>query len=124
MTEKDGQNDRQFNEKGCVSNLDDPDTISLKYGISDAEEKGLISPASASTRQRWPWISSRNSLGQSQIKEVLSQKVVSLCEKDSTPDSKFGVWQDIFKQVRQERSSAADLLCIMSFLNPESIPKF
>lgn len=124
MTEKDGQNDRQFNEKDCMPNLDDPDTISLKYAISDAEEKGLISPASASTQQRWPWISSRNSLGQPQIKQVLSQKVVSLCEKDSTPDSKFGAWQDIFEQLRQERSSAADLLCVMSFLNPESIPKF
>ncbi|KAM6519356.1 hypothetical protein FALCPG4_012996 [Fusarium falciforme] len=114
----------KFNEKDCVPNLDDPDTISLKYAISDAEEKGLISPASAPTQQRWPWISSRNSLGQSQIKQVLSQKVASLCEKGSTPDSKFGAWQDIFEQLRQERSSAADLLCVMSFLSPESIPKF
>lgn len=129
MTEKDDPpmpNDREFNEKdgSCLSNIDNSDAASLKYSVSDAEEKGLISPTSASTQPRWPWTSSQNSPGQSQLKQVLSQKVVSLCEKCSISDSKFGVWQDIFEQVRRERSSAADLLCVMSFLNPEGIPKF
>ncbi|EEU43150.1 uncharacterized protein NECHADRAFT_83615 [Fusarium vanettenii 77-13-4] len=125
MTEKDDpptQNDGQFNAKG--GDLEDPDTASLKYAVSDAEEKGLISPASPSTQQRWPWTSSQSSPGQSQVEEVLSQKVVSLCEKGSISDLKLGVWQDIFEQLRRERSSAADLLCLMNFLNPEGIPKF
>ncbi|RSL71494.1 hypothetical protein CEP54_001272 [Fusarium duplospermum] len=129
MSEKDGppvQTDRQINEKdgSYMLNLENSDTGSLKYVISDAEEKGLIGPASASTQQRWPWTSFQNSSGQPKTKEVLSQKVLSLCEKGSTSQSKLGAWQDIFEQVRQERSSAADLLCFMSFLNPQSTSKF
>lgn len=129
MTEKDGpptQNDGQFNEKdgSCVPNLNDPDTTSLKYSVSDAQEKGFMSPTSASTQQRWPWTSSQNSLGQARAKEVLSERVASLCEKGSTSNSNFGAWQDIFEHLRRERSSAADLLCLMCFLNPEGIPKF
>ncbi|RSL39749.1 hypothetical protein CEP53_013831 [Fusarium sp. AF-6] len=129
MGEKDGppmQNDQQFNEKdaSCILDLDNSDTASLKYVVSNVEEKGLISPTSASAQQRWPWPSFQNSPGQSQSKEVLSQKVLSLCEKGSTSGSNLGVWQGIFEQVRQERSSAADLLCFMSFLNPQGAPKF
>lgn len=107
-----------------MPNLGDLDTASLTYAISHAEEKELINPTSAPTQKRWPWTSSQNYPGQSQTKEVLSQKVLSLCERDSTSDSKFGTWQDIFEQVRRERSSAADLLCFMSFLNPQGTPKF
>lgn len=107
----------------CMTKEDNAETVSLKYLTSDAQEKGINTPKSASTSHKWSW-TFQNPQDESQVTEVLGQKVVSLCEKGSTSSSDPGAWQEIFQQVRQERSSAADLLCFMSFFNSQSIPRF
>ena len=57
-------------------------------------------------------------------KEILLGKEVCDLRRDvGASNSIITTWQVTFEQIRKDRPSAADLLSIMSFFNPQGIPK-
>jgi tetratricopeptide (TPR) repeat protein len=55
---------------------------------------------------------------------LLNWEAVELRRDESASNSVVTTWQMSFEQIRQERPSAADLLSLMSFFNPQGIPRF
>ncbi|KAK3201035.1 hypothetical protein GRF29_213g764680 [Pseudopithomyces chartarum] len=55
---------------------------------------------------------------------LLNQDAGDLRRDRSASSSVVATWQLTFKRVRKERRSAADLLLLMSFFNPQAIPEF
>lgn len=55
---------------------------------------------------------------------LLNWDAGDLRRDDSASNSVVTTWQISFERIRQERRSAADLLSLMSFFNPQEIPVF
>jgi tetratricopeptide (TPR) repeat protein len=55
---------------------------------------------------------------------LLNRDAVDLRRDTSASNSVVTAWQMSFERIRQERSSAADLLSLMSFFNPQGIPEW
>ena len=55
---------------------------------------------------------------------LLHQDTGDLRRDESASHSVVTTWQMSFERIRQERSSAADLLSLMSFFNPQGIPEW
>jgi hypothetical protein len=53
---------------------------------------------------------------------LLTKDMGDLGRDPSAANAVVTTWQITFEQVHQERSSAADLLSLMSFFNPQGIP--
>jgi tetratricopeptide (TPR) repeat protein len=54
---------------------------------------------------------------------LLNQDAGDLRRDESASNSVVTTWQMSFKRIQQERPSAADLLSLMSFFNPQGIPE-
>jgi len=54
---------------------------------------------------------------------LLSWNAGDLRRDESASNSIVAIWQMSFERIRQERPSAADLLSLMSFFSPQSIPE-
>lgn len=54
---------------------------------------------------------------------LLSLDAGDVCWDQCASNSVMTTWQMLFERIRQERRSAADLLSLMSFFNPQGIPK-
>jgi tetratricopeptide (TPR) repeat protein len=55
---------------------------------------------------------------------LLNQDIGDLRRDDSASNSVVSTWQLSFERIRQERRSAANLLSLMSFFNPQAIPEW
>jgi tetratricopeptide (TPR) repeat protein len=55
---------------------------------------------------------------------VLTEHAADLGRDDEVHNSVIVTWQTSFEQIREERRSAADLLSLMSFFNPQGIPEW
>ncbi|KAF2677737.1 TPR-like protein [Lentithecium fluviatile CBS 122367] len=58
-----------------------------------------------------------------QRESLLNQDAGDLRRDDSASNSVVTTWQMSFKRIQQERPSAAELLSLMSFFNPQGIPE-
>ena len=54
---------------------------------------------------------------------LLAREANDLRRDDSASNAVVTTWQLTFNQVRRDRPSATELLCFMSFLNPQGIPE-
>jgi hypothetical protein len=56
--------------------------------------------------------------------KLLNQAATDLRRDEDASNSILTTWQTSFEHIRKEKPSAADLLSLMSFFNPQGIPEF
>ncbi|KAK4151397.1 hypothetical protein C8A00DRAFT_17195 [Chaetomidium leptoderma] len=88
-----------------------------------------ISQAAAYINRRTPRVSVREytklfRVSDDKRKELLSWEYGDLRRYDGASNSILGTWTVTLNQIQQERPSAVDLLSLMSFFNPQFIPKW
>ncbi|KXJ84832.1 hypothetical protein Micbo1qcDRAFT_226208 [Microdochium bolleyi] len=88
-----------------------------------------ITQAAAYIARRWPRISCSTYLdyfrkSEKKKKSLLNQDLGDLRRDGTAANSVVVTWQITFEQIQKERQSAADLLSLMSFFNPQGIPEW
>ncbi|KAH7146900.1 hypothetical protein B0J13DRAFT_318298, partial [Dactylonectria estremocensis] len=92
-------------------------------------ERLAITQAAAYINRRAPRISVKTYLDafrESDKKKgsLLNNDAGDLRRDETISNSVVTAWQVIFEQIRRKRPSAANLLSLMSFFNPQGIPEF
>ncbi|PON25783.1 hypothetical protein TGAM01_v205220 [Trichoderma gamsii] len=88
-----------------------------------------VNQAAAYINRRAPRVSIRSYLeefqqSEKQKKSLLNRDAGDLRRREDVSNSVVITWQVTFEQIRQERPSAANLLLLMSFFQPQNIPEF
>ncbi|KAL9489695.1 hypothetical protein ACSS6W_001972 [Trichoderma asperelloides] len=88
-----------------------------------------VNQAAAYINRRAPRVSIRSYLekfrkNEEQKKSLLNRDSGDLRRREDVSNSVVITWQVTFEQIRQERPTAASLLLLMSFFQPQNIPEF
>lgn len=88
-----------------------------------------VNQAASYINRRAPRVSIRSYLkefqqSEKQKKSLLNRDAGDLRRREDVSNSVVITWQVTFEQIRQERPSAANLLLLMSFFQPQNIPEF
>ncbi|KXJ84605.1 P-loop containing nucleoside triphosphate hydrolase protein, partial [Microdochium bolleyi] len=88
-----------------------------------------ITQAAAYIARRWPRISCSTYLedfrkSEKKKKSLLDRDLGDLRRDGTAANSVVVTWQITFEQIHKERRSAADLLSLMSFFDPQGIPEW
>lgn len=88
-----------------------------------------VNQAAAYINRRAPRVSIRSYLdefrqNEKQKKSLLNRDAGDLRRREDVSNSVVITWQVTFEQIRQERPTAANLLLLMSFFQPQNIPEF
>lgn len=88
-----------------------------------------MNQAAAYINRRAPRVSIRSYLdkfrkNEKQKKSLLNRDAGDLRRREDVSNSVVITWQVTFEQIRQERPTAANLLLLMSFFQPQNIPEF
>ena len=88
-----------------------------------------IIQAAAYINKRWPrttvasYVQELRTNNKKRAK-LLNQAMTDLRRDEEASNSILATWQISFEHIRKEKPSAADLLSLMSFFNPQGIPEF
>ena len=88
-----------------------------------------ITQAAAFINKRWPrttvtsYAQELRTNNKKRVK-LLNQAVTDLRRDEEASNSILATWQISFEHIREEKPSAANLLSLMSFFNPQGIPEF